>query len=463
MDYASVLEYVGSFIDFEKIPQYSYASSFNLERMYAFLHELGNPHNEFKAVHVAGSKGKGSTCAILAYILKEAGYSAGLYTSPHLLDMRERIRILGKGRRVKGGGFEGVIGKEEFVRLIERIRPVAEKFRDHKYLGKLSFFEILTAAAFLYFKERQVDIAVLETGLGGRLDATNVVQPLVCGVTNISMEHADKLGNTLNAIAMEKAGIIKGRGRGAESGGVTVTASQEKEVIDVIRKASEEKGTGLYEIGKDIRYSILKSGEKGMVFNLNGPGYSYNDLELNLIGAHQVENASLAVAMVKSLPANRYKIDEQSIRSGLEKISWPGRLYIAQKDPCILLDGAQNVASMKAVLSSIKEIFNYNRLICIFGVSSDKDIKGVSKELDAACDVVILTRSGNARAAHPRYLKENFPHSRPGLECSNNLEDAMRRALELADKKDLILVTGSLFLVGEALNLTKRVMHKVSS
>ena len=450
MDYTSVLEYVNSFIDFEKISQYNYVLSFKLERIRSFLERLGDPHKAFDSVHIAGSKGKGSTCVITAHILKESGYRVGLYTSPHLMDMRERIRVLDRGfsrggETESGGlGFEGAVEQEEFTRLIENIKPVAEGFRDHKELGKLSFFEILTAVAFLYFKERRIDIAVLETGLGGRLDATNIVQPLVSGLTNISMEHADKLGDTLSAIVKEKAGIIK-------AGGMVVAASQEKEVADVIREVSRDKGAELHEIGKDIKYSITDLGKNGVVFNMEGPGYSYKDLRMNLIGFHQAENACLAAAMVKALPYDKYDISEEAVRNGLKKALWPGRLHIINKAPYILLDGAQNVASVKAVLSSIKSIFDYNRLICIFGASADKDIKGISGELALACDTVIVTKSRNIRAAKPAYLRENFPRSMQAIECTNNLEDAMRRALELADKKDLILVTGSLFLVGEAM------------
>ena len=417
MDYRNAIDYVNSFIDFEKIPQYSYASSFNLERMHAFLKGLGDPHQALKVIHVAGSKGKGSTCAMMASILKEAGYSAGLYTSPHLVDTRERIRVLGEGCRVKG---EGVIGEEEFIGLIEKIKPVAEKFRDHEELGKLSFFEILTACAFLYFKEKKVDFSVLETGLGGRLDATNVTEPVVCGITSISMEHRDKLGNSLELIAGEKAGIIKGEG-------VVFTVKQNKEVIDVIREVCREKNARLHEVSKDL---------------------PYDNMELGLLGRHQIENAGLAIAMARSVDNG---IDEKVIRNGLKNVDWPGRLQVIQKEPYVVLDGAQNVASINAVLSSIKEIFEYKRLICIFGISSDKDIKGVCGALDSACDIMILTRSMSERAKDPTELKKHF--SRVDALVTGSVEEALGKGLGAANKDDLILVTGSLYLVGEALTL----------
>jgi len=426
MDYRETLDYIDSFIDFEKIPGYAYASSFRLERMHAFLQELGNPHLGLNTIHIAGSKGKGSTCAIIASLLKEAGYSVGLYTSPHLLDVKERIRI------------EDIIKEEDFIELVEKIKPVAERFRDRKTLGKLSFFEVLTACAFLHFKEKRVDFAVMETGLGGRLDATNVTEPLVCGITNISFEHTDKLGNSLGEIAREKAGIIKAQG-------IIVTVPQDKEVIDVIRKVCREVKTKLYEIGEDINYSIIKSDEKSQIFNLEGPDYSYKGLEMNLIGKHQVENAALAAGILKTID----NINEEAIRRGLKNISWSGRLQIVQREPYVILDGAQNAASINAVLSSIKEIFHYKRLICVFGISSDKDIKGVSEELDRASDLVILTRSRNERASEPFCLKENF--SRARAEVTSSVEEALKLCFSAANKEDLILITGSLYVVADAI------------
>jgi len=481
MNYNAAVSYINSFINFEKIPKYQYAAAFRLERMNAILEALGNPHKDLDIIHVAGSKGKGSTCAITAYILKEAGYKVGLYTSPHLVDFRERIRIL-NGEPQGSREFEGMIGEGEINEILEEIKPVAENFRKHDILGDVSFFEILTACAFLYFKKKQVDIAVLETGLGGRLDATNVAMPLASGITNISLEHTDKLGNTLSEIAHEKAGIIK------EHSSI-VSASQEKEAIGVIRKVCADKGAGLYEIGKDIKYSILNSDEKTQIFDLKGPGYFYKNLEMSLIGGHQIENASVSIGMLKLMAPGKFNpsqkspgfsprdecklfsaregasafrprgitIRESDIRKGLIKAAWPGRLQVIQKNPYIILDGAHNSASAAALADSIKKLFNYKKLICIFGISNDKDIKGVSSVLDAVSDIIILTRAkNNPRAEDVSRLKQNFQSSprcetRPGLEESNDIEEAMQKALRFADKEDLILITGSLFLVGDAI------------
>jgi dihydrofolate synthase/folylpolyglutamate synthase len=334
--------------------------------------------------------------------------------------------------------------------LIDEVRPVAEKYRDHRTLGKASFFEILTACAFLYFKKKQVDAVVLETGLGGRLDATNVILPKVCAITNISLEHTDKLGNSLGSIAFEKAGIIKGQG-------IAVSANQEKEVIDVIRKVCRERNTELYEVGKDIRYSIIDSGEKGQVFDLEGPVYSYRNLKLSLIGLHQVENASVAIGMLKLINKD-FNIGEASIRQGLKEASWPGRLEIVKKNPYVILDGAQNPASILTLIISIKKLFRYKRLICVFGISSDKDIKGVTSLLDTFSDIIILTKArDNPRAEDVTRLRENFSGLRTSLEETSNIDDALKKALILADKNDLILITGSLFVVGDAMkSLTSR-------
>jgi len=476
MNYNTAIAYVNSFINFEKIPRYQYISSFRLERMIAILEALGNPHKDLNVIHVAGSKGKGSTCAITAYILKEAGYKVGLYTSPHLVDFRERIRILSDSvsrykRRLteSDGKFKGMIEEKELTELIDEIKPAAEKFRDHKTLGKASFFEILTACAFLYFKKKQVDVTVLETGLGGRLDATNVVISLVCGITNISLEHTDKLGNTLAEIAYEKAGIIKehpstwfdfahhrplgtGRAKSREQS-LVVSVRQEKEAIGVIRKVCRKRNARLHEIGKDIKYSILNSNESGQVFDLEGPGYCYKNLELNLIGGHQIENASLSIGMLQAINQKKIVIEEYDIREGLKKATWPGRLQVIQRNPYIILDGAQNPASMQALVYSVKTIFRYKRLICVFGISSDKDIGGVSSILDAFSDVIILTKaSNNPRATDIPRLKGYFRSPRACLENSSDVDEAVQKALKLANKEDLILVTGSLFVVGDVMN-----------
>ncbi len=259
----------------------------------------------------------------------------------------------------------------------------------------------------------------------------------MCG-SGPAIVYTDKLGDSLEAIAREKAGIIK-------AGGVVVSVLQQREVIDVIRKACKEKEARLLELGNDIKYSIIESNEFGQVFDLDVRSYSYKGLEINLIGRHQVENAALATGMLRSC----VDIEEDAIRAGLKGVSWPGRLQVIQREPFLILDGAQNVASIKAVSSSIKESFCYKRLICIFGISSDKDIKGVSAQLDTLSDIMILSCSRNERAVSPSSLKKYF--SKPKVEVRDSVNEALDLGLRIARKEELILVTGSLYVVGEAM------------
>jgi dihydrofolate synthase/folylpolyglutamate synthase len=262
MTYPETLAYLDSFINYEKLAVYPYKEFFKLERIRNFLDIIGNPQGALKCVHIAGTKGKGSTCAFISYILKEAGYKTGLYTSPHLSDFRERVRILQPYRqgeeKAAEKGFEGMIPQEDLIRLMEYLRPQIEEYNKDSQLGALSFFEAYTALAFIYFKEQEVDLVVLETGLGGRLDATNTVDSLVCAITPISYEHTQKLGNTLREIAYEKAGIIK-------SSSPVISAPQEEEAGIVIRNKCQEYGAKLYVVGSQIRYEC-----RGLSFSIKG-------------------------------------------------------------------------------------------------------------------------------------------------------------------------------------------------
>ncbi len=453
MIYRQALSYLNSFVNYEKKDSYSYQESFRLERVEGFLRLLGNPQNSLKCLHIAGTKGKGSACVFAANILRAAGRRAGLYTSPHLLDVRERIRILNpkfKIQNSKSTKFEGNITKNEITSLVERLKPVIEKYNRVSKAGALTFFEVWTALAFLYFKEKQVDYAVLETGLGGRLDATNTVNPLVCGITPISYDHMQYLGNTLKQIAKEKAGIIKERqsARAPEHQMAVISALQEKEAQEVIRKRCAEKKAKLYEIGQDIIWQERGFRAGGQSFDLQGIKRRYNNLEIRLLGRHQLGNAALAAGMVEALGDQRIKVAH--IRHGLKAARWPGRLEVVSRNPYIVLDGAQNAASALALKEAIRDNFRYQRLILVMGVSRDKDISGLAAEFYDFCDIVVLTKSANPRAALPRDLAGYFPGKEIFL--SDSLKKAMAQAKSIAQKKDLILITGSLFVVGEALN-----------
>ncbi|MDD5166250.1 MAG: bifunctional folylpolyglutamate synthase/dihydrofolate synthase [Candidatus Omnitrophica bacterium] len=438
MTYPEAIQYLESFINYEKIPVYPYKESCKLERIKGFLETVGNPQDSLGCIHIAGTKGKGSTAAFIAYILAEAGYKTGLYTSPHLVDFRERIRIL-EGR--PQDDFAGMILKEELAGLAEKMKPAIENYSRDSQHGELSFFEVYTALAYIYFKEKKADFVVLETGLGGRLDATNVVNSLVCVITPISYEHTQKLGSTLTEIATEKAGIIK------DPCPLTViTAPQEDEVMRVIRNKCAETKARLCEVGKDITYQKTAQG-----FNIKGACAEYNDLKINLLGSHQLINASVSVASVEALRLCDVNVGIDAIRNGLYNTRWPGRCEIISRTPLVVLDGAQNVASSRALKEAVRENFRYQRLILVLGISKDKDIKGICDELYGLADVVILTKADNPRASEPENLAGYF--NGKAVHITNNIKEARAKAYSLNKKEDLILACGSLFVVGEFRNV----------
>ena len=439
MTYPETLTYLDSFINYEKLNAYSYKESLKLERISGFLKLIGDPQLYLKCVHIAGTKGKGSTSAFIAYILREAGYKTGLYTSPHLSSFRERIRILQPYKqgedRVVGEDFEGMISEEELVSITERLKPAIEGYNKGSAYGPLSFFEAYSAAAFLYFKENKTDYVVLETGLGGRLDATNAVDSLVSVITPVSYEHTQKLGNTLKKIAAEKAGIIK-------CPQPVISAPQEEEARGVIIGRCQEYGARLYEVGKDVSY---QKEDKG--FTVRGINSSYDDLKIKLIGDHQLINAAAAVGAVEALEASGAKISPALVRSGLAQTSWPGRCEVVSANPWVVLDGAQNIASSRALKEAVKGYFKYERLIMVLGISGDKDIKGMCRELYSLADTVILTKADNPRGALPQELSANFT-GKP-FYLTPGIKEAKGKAFSLYKKGDLILVCGSLFVVGE--------------
>jgi len=455
MTYPETLKYLESFINYEKFTSYPYKESLKLERIKNFLETLGNPQNYFKCIHIAGTKGKGSTCAFIAYILREAGYRVGLYTSPHLSDFRERIRILNHPAYASVSSrsnkeFEGMILKTELTDLIERLKPLIERYNRNSAYGALSFFEVYTSLAFIYFREKKIDFAVLETGLGGRLDATNVIEPLVCAITPISYEHTQKLGNTLKEIATEKAGIIKNhRPPAAGRQSIVITATQEKEAAEVIRKKCKKADAKLFEIGRQIQYET----NGGKDLKIKGIFGEYPGLRLRLLGAHQLVNATLAVSAIEALRFWNIDVGIGAIRKGLYNTLWPGRCEVAVKKPLIILDGAQNTASAKALKETIRDKFRYKKLILVLGISKDKDIKGICSQFYDLADEIILTKANNPRATEPESLAEYF--SGKDICLTTSIKGAIKLAKQKAKEKDLILITGSLFVVGEAREFCK--------
>lgn len=445
MTYPETVQYLESFVNYENIPVYPYKESLKLERVKNFLGQIDNPQDSLKCLHIAGTKGKGSTCVFLAYILRQAGHRVGLYTSPHLSDFRERIRALNPATKIQQPetDFEGMISQDEITALIERLKPRIQDYNKYSEYGPLSFFEVYTSLAFLYFKEKEVDFAVLETGLGGRLDATNVVNPLVAAITPISYEHTQKLGSTLRGIAAEKAGIIKNKRA------VVISAPQEEEAREVIRARCFEVGSKLYEVGKDIFYDIKKSG-----FDVRGIFDTYPDLKLRLPGKHQLINATVAVGVIETLRLHNINVGIDAIRDGLYNAVWPGRCEVISRGPLIILDGAQNIASMRALKEAIKENFKYKRLLLVLGISSDKDVEGICNEIYDLADGIVLTKANNPRATSLETLAKHFNGKE--VHITDNVKEAKELAYRLAKKEDLILVCGSLFVVGEFRNVKIR-------
>lgn len=427
MDYRESLRYLLSFTDFEKLPGSAYsAANFDLRRMAELLSLLGNPHLKPRTVHIAGTKGKGSTAAMIASALSSAGYRTGLYTSPHLHTFRERMTVDGH-----------TIEEETFADIVGRVRPAVEEVnRRHQY-GELTTFEILTAVAFSFFDESGVDYQVLETGLGGRLDATNVVLPRVCVITSISRDHTEVLGDTLAQIAGEKAGIIK---RGAR----VVSAPQHPEAAAVIEDACRRNETPLVVVGRDVKWSRITADSSGQSLEVEGTKGSYR-LAIPLLGAHQLENAATAVAALEALG-----VESRSIADGLARVSWPGRLEVLRREPTLMVDGAHNADAARRLKEAIAQYFDRERLILVIGASSDKDVAGMIAELAPMANTVIATRSRHPRSMTMEPLIDEL--RRQGIEgvVSENVGDAVERALSIAGAKDLVCVTGSLFVAAEA-------------
>lgn len=392
---------------------------FGLDPIRLLLERLHNPQSNYPAVLIAGTNGKGSVAAMTAAILSSGGFKTGLYTSPDLIDFRERIRI-----------NDGMISREEAMHCAEAVKE--------KMAEDISYFEFLTAMAFLHFHRQRVDIAVLEIGMGGRLDATNVVDPLLSVITNISLEHREYLGNTLEKITREKGGIIKRQG-------TCLTAAVQRPVIETIETLCRERGATLYRLGKEIRTRRHRDGK----FSYRGIRHRYERLVCPLVGRHQLSNAALALGIVELIGDDGFGVDERAVVDGLRKTRWEGRLEILQRNPTLLVDGAHNPAGAATLCRALKNDFSYRRLWLIFGVLGDKDYRAMVKSLFPLADEVILTRPDNDRALSLDLLLPTARAFHKHVEVIENPVDALRQALSQAGEKDLVCVAGSLYLVGE--------------
>ncbi len=398
---------------------------FGLTQVERILKAIGDPHREVQAIHIGGTNGKGSTAAMMASILQKEGYRVGLYTSPHLIQFTERIRVNGKE-----------IEKEEVAALAGWMR---ERIEEADITPPFTFFDFTTAMALYYFTQRMVDLAVLEVGLGGRLDSTNIVDPLLSIITNISKDHEAYLGKSILKIAGEKAGIIK-------KGRPLITAATQPHVLRLFSKICRERGSLYFRVGKDFRYIGTEDGD----FHYEGLHRKLWGLHLNLRGFHQVVNATTALGAMEVLEDLGYPVSADAMVEGLREVGWPGRLEIVTSSPKVVLDGAHNPAGALVLRESLKKAFQYQHLILIIGVMKDKDIESILHLLAPLADHIILTKPNNDRAATPALLKKALGKNGKRAEIIEDLKEAIERGLSITGQEDLLCITGSLYTVGEA-------------
>jgi dihydrofolate synthase/folylpolyglutamate synthase len=399
-----------------------YGIKFGLSKTSNLLKAFGDPHCGRHYIHIAGTNGKGSMGAMLESILLKSGLTVGFYTSPHLVSFTERFRINKVG-----------IDRDQAAALIDQVYGVTDKREPP------TFFEMTTAMALIYFARSNVDIGIIEVGMGGRLDATNIITPLVSVITNIGLDHRQFLGTTIIDIAREKGGIIKG-------GIDVVTAVSQAPVKRLLQSLCEERGAPFWRIGHDARYRRLASG----LLNYYGVRERYRELALGLKGRFQHRNAALCLLTLEILKGKGIAVSEEDIRLGLADPLWPGRLEVVSSRPLIILDGAHNIAAMRSLADSIKRDFDFKDLVLVVGIMADKQISRILKEIVPLATRTIFTRPAYYRAAEPQRLLKAAEELGRGGEVCVPLSAAIERAKNLADERDLILITGSLFTVGEA-------------
>ena len=451
LTYEEALDYLYSFVDYSQTRAAKYsAETFDLARMVNLLAALDNPQARYPILHVAGTKGKGSVSAICASALRAAGYRTGFYASPHLLDFCERAQING-----------AYIPRQTVAEIVAAMRPLVER------IPGLTTFELTTALAFQHFARENVDVAVIEVGLGGRLDATNVVTPLVTVITSLSYDHTYLLGESLAQIAGEKGGIIK-------SGVPVVTAPQQTEALEVLERLAAERGAPLTLVGRDWlfrpvahslqsqTFEVWSAREQQQLNALRARGHPVQwrptRFEMPLLGRYQVENATVAYAALAALRERGLPLSPDAIREGLGTVRWPGRFEILGRHPFLVLDGAHNRDSTQKLVTALNDYFPGRRRLLIFGASSDKDVTGMladllKPEVGTARDIiagVILTQAVHPRAQDPEELAELAQGNDVPIEVISPVAQALEHALQLASPDDVIVACGSLFIVAEA-------------
>ena len=433
--YASAVKWLVGRANIERMRVVHYSEdTFKLDRMRALLEELGNPQEQFRAIHVAGTNGKGSTIAMMSAMLRNCGYAVGEFTSPHMVDVRERISI-----------NNAEIPRSDFTELMKRVAGAAVSID-----ADPTFFEALTAVGFLHFAEQAVDVGIIECGLGGRLDSTNVLMPVLSVITRIQLDHTKLLGRTCAEIAAEKAGILK-------PGVPAITLQQDEDVQEVLAQAAEQVGTTIRVVNKDVEFSsrFCSTDELGphtRVCLYTGTS-RLEHLPVPLPGEHQAQNCGVALAAVDHLKSIGFDCPEEVVTAGLTETTIRGRMDLVWDRPRILVDGAHNPDALGALMRCVGSHVPYDSMVCIFGCAQDKDVDSLLDQVNLGADKVIFTTvPGDARACDPEDLKRRFVE-RSGKMCqvADNVKEAIRLASRAVSREDLICITGSFYLVGETI------------
>jgi len=433
--FRSAVHFLDSLVNYERVPRTRYTpSNFGLSRMQRLLAALGHPQKTFRSVHIAGTKGKGSTVAMLGEMLRGCGHKVGLYMSPHVLNIRERIIVDG-----------AMISESAFAKAVAAVSAVTKKAK----VPNPTYFEVLTCAAFLHFHAADIDIAIVETGMGGRLDATNVLTPEVVGITSISYDHMAQLGPSLTSIAREKAGVIK-------KGVPIISAPQKDDVKSVIRAVAKEVDAPLRFSDEGAEYSyrfeFSRAAGRHARICITTPNSRFEHLQVPLPGEHQAVNCSLAVGILDVLKTRGFAVEEQKAMAGLANVVLPGRMQMINENPRVLVDGAHNAASIDALMRAIGQNITYDSMVVIFACNKDKDADGMIRRIQIGADKLIFTRTESSRSAEPAELAAAYTEvSGKMAQVAKSLDDAMQIALGAVTREDLICITGSFYLVAEAI------------
>ena len=430
MNYEEAMEYI------KKIG--NFGSNYGLERTERLLDILGNPHKKIKCIHVAGTNGKGSTTSIITSILMEEGFKVGMYTSPYLEEFEERIQINREN-----------IKKEELAFYMKDVKKAVDEVINEGYSHPTEF-EIITCLMFLYFYVKKVDYAVIEVGLGGRLDSTNVIKPLVSVIASISLDHTNILGSSLKEIAREKGGIIK-------EDIPLVLYPQEEEALNELKNIAEEKNSKIYKVKKDDGelLDIIKERDYYQKIKIKGELDIYY-LNLKLLGEHQILNCALAVKTVEVLSKlEGFKIN--NLKKGVENAKWKGRLEVLNKKPTVVIDGAHNIQGIKSLTRNVTKYFKYNNLYLLIGILADKQVEEMINEIAPLSKKIIALTPNSDRAELSSELKKEIEKVNNNVESFESYEDAFKSILKLAKEDDLILVTGSLYMIGEMRGIINRI------